>query len=69
MTKKELNQLYKSVLKDEMKKETQKVSEILQDKANGVFFDEKEFLDKIIKMSDTEILKEYDSIIEKIKEI
>lgn len=65
MTKKELNQLYKSVLKDEMKKEkkTQKVSKILQDKANGVFSDEKEFLDKIIKMSNTEILKEYDSII------
>ena len=58
--KKELSKLYKSIIKDERKndKETQEASEILQDKAEGAFFDEKEFLDKILKMSNTEILKD-----------
>lgn len=65
MTKTEIKQLYKSLLKEDMKnsKETIENSEIPKDVQKAPFSDEKKFLDKIMKMSNLEILKTYDSII------
>ena len=65
MTKTEIKQLYKFLLKEDMKnsKETIENSEIPKDVRKAPFSDEKKFLDKIMKMSNLEILKTYDSII------
>ena len=65
MTKTEIKQLYKSLLKEDMKnsKEMIENSEIPKDVQKAPFSDEKKFLDKIMKMSNLEILKTYDSII------